>query len=37
MKHTRFKFEDVFGDILGKYTISPEQITKVSNSLRKMM
>ena len=37
MKQTRFKFADVFGDILGKDTISPEQITKLINSLRKKL
>ena len=28
MKNTQFKVEDIFGDIINKDTISPEQITK---------
>ena len=37
MKNTSFKVEDVFNDIIHKDTISPEQITKLNNSLAKMM
>ena len=29
MKHTQFKVEDVFGDILHKESISPEKITEI--------
>ena len=28
MKNTKFDVKDVFGDIINKDTISPEQITK---------
>ena len=28
MKNTQFKDEDVFGDIINKDTLSPEQTTK---------
>ena len=37
MKNTQFKVEDVFGDLISKDSISPEQITKVNNFLAKMM
>ena len=36
MRKTSFKVE-VFGDIIGKDTISPEQIIKPNNFLAKMM
>ena len=29
MKNTRFKVEDIFGDLISKVSISPEQITKL--------
>ena len=35
MKNTKFDVKDVFGDIIGKDTISPEQITKLNNFLAK--
>ena len=31
MKKTSFRVEDVFGDIISKDSISPEQITKLIN------
>ena len=37
MKNTQFKVEDVFGDIISKDSISPEQITKFKIFLAKIM
>ena len=37
MNSTRFRVEDIFGDIVSKDTISPEQITKLNNFLAKIM
>ena len=37
MKNTSFKVEDIFGDIISKDSISPEQITKLNNFLAKIM
>ena len=37
MKNTQLKVEDVFGELINKDTISPEQITKLNNFLSKMM
>ena len=37
MKNTKFDVKDVFGDIIGKDAISPEQIIKLNNFLAKMM
>ena len=37
MHSTKFKVEDIFGEIISKDTISPEQITKLNNFLAKMM
>ena len=37
MKNTQFKVEDVFGDVISKDCISPEQITKLNNFLAKIM
>ena len=37
MRNTQFKVEDIFGDILNKDTISPEQITKLNIVSVKMM
>ena len=31
MNSTKFKVEDIFGDIISKESISPEQITKPNN------
>ena len=36
-KSTQFRVEEVFGNIIPKDTISPEQITKLNNFLAKMM
>ena len=36
-KSTQFKVEEVFGNIIPKDTISPEQITKLNNFLAKIM
>ena len=37
MDSTKFKVEDIFGDIVCKDSISPEQITKLNNFLAKIM
>ena len=37
MKNTQFNVEDVFGDVISKDSISPEQITKLNNFLAKIM
>ena len=37
MISTRFKVEDIFGDVVSKDTITTEQITKLNNFLAKMM
>ena len=37
MKNTQFKVEDVFGDVISKDSISPEQITKLNNFLAKII
>ena len=37
MKNTTFKVEDVFGDIISKDSLSPEQTTKLNNFLAKIM
>ena len=37
MKNTSFRVEDVFGDVISKDSISPEQITKPNNFLAKIM
>ena len=34
---TKFRVEDLFGDLISKDTISPEQITKVNNFLAKIL
>ena len=37
MDSTKFKVEDFFGDVISKDSISPEQITKLSKVLAKIM
>ena len=37
MKNTQFKVEDVFGEVISKDSISPEQITKPNNFLAKII
>ena len=37
MDSTKFRVEDIFGDIVSKDSISTEQITKLNNFLAKMM
>ena len=37
MNSTKFKVEDIFGDVISKDSISPEQITKLNNFLAKIM
>ena len=37
MKNTSFRVEDVFGDVISKDSISPEQITKLNNFLAKIL
>ena len=37
MDSTKFKVEDIFGDVISKDSISPEQITKLNNFLPKKM
>ena len=34
---TKFKIEEIFGDVISKDSISPEQITKLNNFLAKIM
>ena len=36
MNTTKFKVEDIFRDVISKDSISPEQITKLSNFLAKI-
>ena len=37
MKNTQFKVEKIFGDILFKVSISPEQITKLNSFLAQIL
>ena len=37
MNSTKFRVEDIFGDVISKDSISPEQITKLNNFLAKIM
>ena len=37
MDSTKFKVEEIFGDVISKVSISPEQITKLNNFLAKIM
>ena len=37
MDSTKFKVEDIFGYVISKDSISPEQITKLNNFLAKIM
>ena len=37
MNSTKFKVEDIFGDVISKDSISPEQITKLNSFLAKIM
>ena len=37
MNSTSFKVEDIFGNVISKDSISPEQITKTNNFLAKIM
>ena len=37
MNSTKFKVEDIFGDVISKDSISPEQITKLNNFLTKII
>ena len=37
MKNTKFKVEDVFGDVISKDNFSQETITKLNNFLAKIM
>ena len=37
MKNTQFKVEDIFGDVISKDSISPEQITKITSFLAKII
>ena len=37
MNSTKFKVEDIFGDVINKDSISQEQITKLNNFLAKIM
>ena len=37
MDSTKFKVEEIFGDVISKDSISPEQITKLNNFLAKIM
>ena len=37
MDSTKFKVEDIFGDVISKDSISPEQITKLNSFLAKIL
>ena len=37
MDLTKFKVEEIFGDVISKDSISAEQITKINNFLAKIM
>ena len=37
MNSTKFKVEDIFGDVINKDSISPEQITKLNNFLANIL
>ena len=37
MKNISFRVEDIFGDVISKDSISPEQITKLNHFLAKIM
>ena len=37
MNSTKFKVEDIFGDVISKDSISPEQKTELDNFLAKIM
>ena len=37
MTSTKFKVEDIFGDVISKDSLSTEQVTKVNNFLAKLM
>ena len=37
MNSTKFKVEDIFGDVISKDSFSPEQITELNNFLAKIM
>ena len=37
MDSTKFKVEDIFGNVISKDSISPEQIIKLNNFLSKIM
>ena len=37
MDSTNFKVEDIFGDVISKDSISPEQITQLNNFLAKIL
>ena len=37
MNSTKVKVEDIFGDVISKDSISPDQITKLNNFLAKLM
>ena len=37
MNSTKFRVEDIFSDVISKDSISTEQITKLNNSLAKIM
>ena len=37
MNSTKIRVEDIFGDVISKDSISPEQITKLNNFLAKIM
>ena len=37
MKNTQFKVEDIFGNVISKDSISPEEITKLNNFLAKII
>ena len=36
-RNTNFKVEDIFGDVISRDSISPEQIIKLNHSLAKIL
>ena len=37
MNSIKFKVEDIFGDVISKESISPDQLTKLNDFLAKLM
>ena len=37
MDTTKFKVEDIFGDVISQYSISPEQVTNLNKFLARIL